>query len=293
MGWLGFAGVESLINLLGVLAWWANPFYLYALIKSLGKGRVPTISVHIALALASLTVFLSSYAVNAVPVFTPVIAYGPGALLWYLAILGLTYVVARDAGHVAFPTIIPWAACALCAVYSIQLTYRATRANISEQERLPFYSAKRGFICTAKATPLPISEHQPAIGFEGDAKYWLKSLRNWNISAVQIGSVEYQRAPEGSFESRKSPFMTEQPISSPARYTLRVEGGYPYSNDTSDPGDLVRLSLIDNQTNTVLGELVHKRELNRRLGFCPTLTYFPKSRHEEAILWLAAFVKER
>jgi hypothetical protein len=28
MGWLGFAGVEDGVNLLGVLAWWANPLYL-------------------------------------------------------------------------------------------------------------------------------------------------------------------------------------------------------------------------------------------------------------------------
>ena len=288
-GWLGIAGVEDRVGLLGVLAWWANPFYLWALIKASGRGRNPAFSANMALGLATLTVLLGSYAVNAVPVFTPVIGYGPGALLWYLAIVSLAYVSARDRGGPSSPRLLLGLAGAVCAFFVAFVLWRAVASNTSERERLPFYSAKRGFICSAEAKPLPIVGPQPAIALEAESKYWLDSLRNWRVAAVQVGSTEYSAAAQGSPESKKPPFMASRPVSVRARYTLQVDGGYPYINKWSDGGDFVRMTLIDNQTKTQIGELIHHREMNRRVGFCPSLTYFPHSRNEEAIRWLAPF----
>lgn len=291
MGWLGVAGVEDSVSLLGVLAWWANPFYLWALIKIQLKGKTPKFSANMALGLATLTVLVGSYALNAIPTFTPVIGYGPGALLWYLAILSLAYVVARDAGYASSHKLIVYTVCVLCFGYTVQLLWRVTSANDAERERLPFYAAKRGLICSVEATKLPITEQQPAISLGAYNKQWLDALRNWKVTAIQIGSTEYRRAADGSPESRKPPYMTAQPVSLPARYTLRVEGGYPYVNKWSDGGgDFVRLIMVDNQTKEEIGQLVHRREMNRRLGFCPSLTYFPHSLNEEAIQWLAPFI---
>ena len=289
MGWLGIAGVEDGVSLLGVLAWWANPFYLWALLRSSLGGKNPVFSANVAVCLASLTVFLGSWAVNAVPVFTPVLGYGPGALLWYLAILSLTYETTRYGGT-ASPMLVSGLAGTVCVLFVGLLIWRGAASNLSEREKLPFYSAKRGFICSVEASPLPIADPQAAIALEAESKQWLESLRNWRVAAVQVGSTEYFAATEGSPESQKPPYMASRPVSAPARYTLRVDGGYPYVNKWSDGGDFVRMILIDNQTKSQIGQLVHHREINRKVGFCPSLTYFPHSRNEEAIRWLAPFL---
>lgn len=67
MGWLGIAGVEDGVNLLGVLAWWANPVYLWAIAKALSNKTQPIFSAYLATGLGALTFLLSSYAINAVP----------------------------------------------------------------------------------------------------------------------------------------------------------------------------------------------------------------------------------
>jgi hypothetical protein len=305
VGWLGIVGVLAVgedVGWLGVLAWWANPIYLLVLGKTLRRKRPPAVSPYatgfdlafvsyVALALASLTVLLSRYPVNAAGGFAPIVGYGPGALLWYLAILSIVYVVSRDAGNPTAPKLLVGAVGIVCVAYTAQLAWRAVGSNQSEREQLPVYSAKRGLICSARATPLPILEPQPAIRLEAKSKVWLESLRNWRVSAVQIGSLEYTRAPAGSDESRKAPFMVAEPIASPARYTLRVQGGHPYVNDAHESGDHVRLSLWDSHANKEIGQLVHHREANRLLGFCPSLTYFPYSPNEEAIRWLAPFIR--
>lgn len=236
LGWLGIGAVEDGVSLVGVLAWWANPFYVWALIRaSLGRKN-PTFSANMALGLASLTVFLSSFAINAVPAFTPVIGYGPGALLWYVAIASLAYATARDSGT-SPPRLALGLASAVCALFISLLVWRAVAANVSEREKLPFYSAKRGLICSVEAEPLPISGRQEAIALEAQSEHWLESLRNWRVAAVQVGSTEYSAAVRGSPESQKPPYMASRPVSVPARYTLRVEGGCPYINRWSDGGD--------------------------------------------------------
>ena len=290
MGWLGVAGVEDGTNLLGVLAWWANLFYFWAIARAAFEKTNPTIVTYLAVATASLTALLSSYALNAVPSFTPIIGYGPGVLLWFLAIFTLAYVVTRDAGHLATSRIVVGIASGLLVAYLVQVGWRAVASNDSERERLPAHAAKRGYICSVTAPLLPIADRQEAIELKADSEYWLKSLIHWGVTAVQVDAIEYKRAPEGSPESKLPPYLLATPVSVPARYTLRAEGGYPFINKWSDGGDFVRLTVIDSQGKKDIGQLVYRREISRRLGFCPALTYYPNSQKEEAIKWLEPFI---
>ena len=293
MGWLGIAGVGDDLSRVGVFAWWANPFYLWAIARMLG-GKTPVFSTSMAVALGTLTVLVSNYAVGSGATFAPVIGYGPGALLWYLAILTLAFAVARDAGSAFTANFITCAAAVVAVAYTAQMLWRFMGANEAERQRLPFYAAKRGPICSATMSPLPIPEQQPAIGLEAPGMKWLDSLRHWGVVAIQRGSIEYRRAPEGSQESKRHPYMTADAVTTPARYTLHVQGGHPYINQWSDGGDFVRLKVIDNRTNTIIGELAHHREWNRRLGFCPSLSYSAlRGWNEEAIQWLAPFIQRR
>jgi hypothetical protein len=290
-GWLGVAGVEDGVNLLGVLAWWANPFYIWALSRSAAGKGVPIVSAYLAIAIASLTFLVSSYAINAVPAFTPIIGYGIGALLWFLALFMLAYVVSKDAGLYTESKVIACISSLFLIAFLIQVGWRALDSNDSEKERLPYYAAKRGPICSVTIAPLLHIEAQPVIELKAESEYWLESLLNWGIKAVQRDGIEYQKAPKGSPESQRPPYMISKPISAPARYILRAEGGYPYINKWSDGGDFVRLSLVDRKNNKELGHVEYRREANRGLGFCPMLTSYPHSKQEEAIKWLAPFVK--
>jgi hypothetical protein len=295
MGWLGFAGIEDGINLLGVLAWWANPFYLFALASINSKDKPPIISTCLALGFASLTSLLSSYAINTVPSFTTIVGYGPGVLLWFFAILTLAYVVAKDTNHKLIQRLIISLLVALFAIYAAQIIWRSVAANESERGRLPFYAAKRGIICSVEATKLPIPKQQLSLSLESSFdKEWLDTLRNWGITAIQIGKTEYKKAEAGSPESRKHPYMTEEAIYQRdrfSRYTLRIEGGYPYINKWSDGrSDFVRLTIIENKTEKEIGHLMHYRELNSRMGFCPSLPQYSHKHNEEAIKWLAPFI---
>ncbi len=292
IGWLGIAGIEDSVSLLGVLAWWANPVYLWAIFRFAFGSVVPTTSAYLAAAIASLTFLLSSYAINAAPSFTPIIGYGPGVLLWFLAILSLAYVVAKDTGTLTLAKWLRGVSIILIVVFLTQLIWRSVVSNESEREELPYYSAKRGLVCSVTAPPLRIDKKQPAIELRVDnRKNWVESLLHWGTNAVQFDGFEYQQAPKGSPEAQRPPYMAVKPVSIPARYVLHAEGGYPFINKWSDGGDFVQLTLIDSQVNATLGSIIFRREINRRLGFCPSLTYFPHSTKEEAIKWLSPFLK--
>lgn len=182
----------------------------------------------------------------------------------------------------------------LIVSYTVLIGWRATSSNESERERLPYYSAKRGFICAVEATPLPITEKQTAISLiANDHKRWIESLHNWGITTIQIGRLEYTPAEENSIESRTPPYMLLGTTSQPARYAIKIEGGYPFINKWSDGGDFVRLSLIDTQNNKELGQLTYHKELNSRLGFCPKLTMYSENGNEEAIRWLSPFIQNK
>lgn len=291
-GWLGIVGIEDGVNLIGVLAWWANPLYLWAIYRSAFGSIVPTTSAYLAVAIAPLTFLLSSYALNAVPSFTPIIGYGPGTLLWFLAILGLAYIVSKDTGNVVLAKWFKVISTILIVTFLTQMIWRTAVSNDSEREKLPYYSAKRGLVCSATAPPIYINERQPAIALKtDDSKHWIESLLNWGVNAVQFDGFEYKQAPKGSLEAQRPPYMVSKPVSTPARYVLHAEGGYPFINKWSDGGDFVQLTLIDSQSNANLGRITYRREMNKRLGFCPSLTYFPDSRKEEAIKWLYPFLK--
>ena len=306
-GWLGPIGAGYTI---GTLAWWANPFYLWALLK-INNRKSPSFSSTAALLLSTLTVFVHSYAVNAVPVFTPVIGYGPGALFWYISILCLWCVVAQDNGkHPVIYKGVFVLAGTIFLLFMGQIAWRAVYANASEKEKLPIYVAKRGMICSMKSLPLPVTAQQPALQLElaqsemdrgglrdSRNRQWLSALHGWNVAAIQFEGIEYRDAPEGSPESSRPPFMILGQITAPARYTLRVEGGPPYTNNTQFYSETVQLTIIDNYTEKEVGHLIHNLEKNSLLGYCPQLTPLPRSyksvyQYEEVRKWLAPFIME-
>lgn len=287
MGWLGVIGVQDGISALGALAWWANPLYLWALLKTFG-GRKAKYSPNMALGLATLTVLLGSYAVNVVPSFAPVQGYGPGALLWYLSIVCLSYVVAGDSGNHAKQKFLVGLGCTVCIIFVGMVEWRAMSANPSERDGLPFYAAKRGAICSTRAVPLPISTPQPAIAVE-DKKRWLGYVHSLGIAVIQVGSTEYFEALPGSWESKQPPYMDYRPVTVPARYTLRVESDNPEYRDTN----LVLMTVIDNHTKQPIGHLAHHRQINRRLGYCPSFDTFPRVGNEEVRQWLAPFIAKQ
>jgi len=243
------------------------------------------------------------------PSYVAVIGYGPGALFWYIAIICLWCIEEQDTGA----SVSLLAGFALAGIVSLafvgQIVWRAAYANESERVNVPFYVAKRGIICSTKAIPLPIAFQQPALRLEivqseivqdkylveSFKRQWLDALHGWNIAAIQFEGVEYRDAPKDSPESRKPPFMISGPITSPARYTLRVEGGPPYTNNTQPYSETVLLTIIDNHSKQKIGYLTHHLQMNNRLGYCPQLTPFSRTyrsyyRFEEARKWLMPFI---
>lgn len=291
-GWLGVVGAEDGLGFLAMLAWWANPLYLLAIIRAMSEKALPIKTVYAALLLAFLGFLLGSYATNAVPSFTPVLGYGIGVLLWFLALLILAYAVSTKADLDMLPSLLLGLMVFLVIIFFAQVVWRAFASNESEKERLPYLVAKRGLICSTTAKPLLIPEQQFAIRLESKEKKWIESLINWGVVAVQVDGVEYIKAPEGSPEAEKSPFMVSRPIKIEARYSLKAEEGYPLVNKWSDGGKSVRLTLIDNKKNNVMGTITFKKEANSRLGFCPSLNHYGASTKEEAIRWLSVFINQ-
>ena len=146
-------------------------------------------------------------------------------------------------------------------------------------------------ICSAKATSLPILERQSAIIFDSTlSQYWFDWLRNTGVNAIQRGSNEYSRAPQNSPELLEPPYMIVKPITKPARYKLVIEGSYPFNDKWTGGDGYVRLKIIDTINGNEIGHIDHKRELNRKLGFCPGLPYILHSPKEELIKWLSPFI---
>ena len=292
-GWLGFAGVEDGVNFLGVIAWWANPLYLWAIARFAFGSKLPRTSSYLAVGFGSLTILLSSHAVNAVPSYSAIIGYGPGAVLWYLALLGPAYLVAYESGRKYSPSGFVVLGVLIVGFYMVQTGMRTVVANESELDRLPYYSAKRGVICSAKATSLPILERQSAIVFDSTlSQYWFDWLKNTGVSAIQRGPNEYSRAPKDSPESQEPPYMIVKPITKQARYKLLIEGGYPFNGRWVSGDGYVRFKIIDTINGKEIGHINHKRELNRKQGFCPSLTNSLHSPKQEVIKWLSPFIFE-
>lgn len=278
IGWLGFAGIKDGLDLLGVLAWWANPFYLWAISKAFA-GRQPTISVFMAVALAPLTFLLSHFAINAVPTFSTVTGYGPGALLWFLAILILAYAVTKDTELSDVSKATMGIAFILIICFIGQVSWRAVASNSSEKIRLPYYAAKRGLICSATVTPLPIIHKQSAIALKTDNNYWLDALLNWGVNAVQTYRVEFHKTSE-------PPFKVSIPISQPSQYSLYVEGDTPFFNSRARH---IKLRIVDSKNNEEIGHMTFKRQLSG--GFCPGLPFYSQDEEEEVLKWLAPFIQ--
>lgn len=291
IGWLGVVGVQDSTSFFGMLAWWANPLYLLSISRSALSNKRPHGSLYAAIVLALLSFLVSHYATSEAPSYTNIIGYGPGALFWLIAILTLGFVVSRDVGDLILCYATIGCGITLAVLYALQVTISVVGSNSSEREKLPLYAAKRGTVCSVKAPFNPISDKQLAIELSAeDREHWLKALLHWGVNAVQIKGVEYRTAAKNTPEAQVAPYLTSEPVTEPARYLLRAQGGFPYINKWESGGDYVRLTLVDKKSNAELGSIDYKKEWNEKLGFCPSLTFFPDSREEEAIKWLAPFM---
>jgi hypothetical protein len=287
LGWLGILGVGDSLSVFGTFAWWANPLFLWATARILLRKALPAFSAYLAGWLSFLALLVGSLKMNEAPTYSAVLAYGPGVLAWLLAILGLACTVAREAKSDALKICFGLAMVILSTAYLVQVGSRAFLANETEKNRLPFYAAKRGVVCAEQAIPLPIDEKQHALALEAP---WMKVLNILPIDAVQYGGYQYRRAPGGSPESRMPPFSIREPISTPARYVLRIEGSLPYEYKSRDLDEDFVMRVIDNSNDKEIGHLAHRREFFPELGFCPSLTSGGLHRNEEAQVWLAPFI---
>jgi hypothetical protein len=292
MGWLGFAGVENSVNLLAVLAWWANPIYFIAISRLTKKQESSPSSPHIAVFVGLLTFLLSSFAINAVPSFTKVIGYGPGAILWIfsLLILGysacLTYQLKRLGKFYKILFFL------ILVFYLSQAGLRHFLSNESEKDQLPVYAAKRGIICAVRAKPLPITTRENVIEIEAvDTNEWISTVHSYGINKIQAYGQEYREFREdekNSLEARTPPYMHQEKANSAARYLLVIEGMHPYKMWKADSLVTIKMHLIDKQTNEAIGELIHQQEFLSK-GFCPALSAYSQKKNEEVVKWLAPF----
>lgn len=147
-GWLGIAGIEDGWSLIGILGWWANLFYFYSLKEYLDFEELPIKVISWAIVLSLLSFFVDSLAINETPSYADVIAYGPGALCWFLAILSLAYVIFSESGRTMQARLAYRLGVTLGILYVIQVLWLAIGGDYLDHKNIPFYAAKRGLICS-------------------------------------------------------------------------------------------------------------------------------------------------
>ncbi|MEE9331132.1 MAG: hypothetical protein V3U89_02770 [Methylophilaceae bacterium] len=291
LGWLGFAGVKDGVNLIAILAWWANPLYLIAFAKLVNNPKIDTITPHIAVFLGLLTFLLSSYAINAVPSFTTVTGYGPGVMFWLASLLLLGYSSCLARQLKLLGRLYLAIAFVISLFYITQICLRYAFSNQSEKAMLPAYAAKRGRVCSVNARPLKIPKQESIIEIDAiNTNNWISTIHSYGIDKIQANGHQYRAFNDdekNNVEARKPPYMYKEEIITPARYLLKVEGYHPYKTKKSS----IRMVIMDTKEHKVIGELIHNPGDTFR--YCPTLPTYSspqKKNHEEVIQWLAPFI---
>lgn len=147
-GWLGIAGIEDGCSLIGIFGWWANLFYFYSLKEYLDSEKLPLKAISWAVVLSLLSFFVNSLAISERPSYVDVIAYGPGALCWFFAILSLAYMIFSESGKTMQAQLAYHLGVTLAILYVIQVLWLAIGGDYLDHKHIPFYAAKRGWVCS-------------------------------------------------------------------------------------------------------------------------------------------------
>lgn len=133
-GW--FAGVPFFSS----FAVYANYFYLFALFRLTFGNKIPTTSVKLMLALASLTVLLKRVMINEAGGYASIDAWGWGAIWWGLSLITLTIATYTQNGKISLKKSLPITA----SIYAIVILpllvlfgYQYSIAN--EQEKATYF----------------------------------------------------------------------------------------------------------------------------------------------------------
>lgn len=230
VGWLGPA--------VGNLAWFANPFFLFAA-GAFGSGRVPIRSASLAVLLALDTFRFAEYPLDGGGASTPVYAFGWGAVLWLLAqclllaATGLRRLETDDPSWTWLQRCWPLLVGGLLAVVWLGAAaglaiHDRFVATPEEAARLAGAAFKRGAICQATVTPaatplrglagpLAIELDAAAIEAAGPLRE-PRTLLAWGIPTVRFGETDF------SIDANAGGLLTSMPAKGTAGATLQVTG---------------------------------------------------------------------
>jgi hypothetical protein len=284
--------------LVGNFAWFANPLFLWSLLRLQNKkpaGGMAMLSV-----LLSLDTFrLSNYLLDEGGGSTQVYGYGWGVVLWFAALCVLTaaagtrQIEARiEADGVEGKD--EWLrpiGFALCISMLAAVAYLATQdrkhANSTEQERLAGLIFKRDPICSADepsvtrplvsgAGPLEVRLSEGAHAGSSYPFNKPTDLLKWGIPVVRVAGRDYSYAAAGDDQ-----ILTSVPASVPSAATLVV------ASSTADGRRQIGANLVDHATGRVVFEQVWREEA-KGARHCPDYSTFPKDGEQPRKLMVEA-----
>ncbi len=292
MGWLSL--------LIGNLAWFANPLFLWAFIRLRHNQRAVGLAL-LALLLSLDTFRLSSYWSDEGGGATTVYAYGWGVMLWIAALCVL--VAAAGTGRVESrikaggpEEADEWArpiGFALCIAVLAAAGYLAIRdrqhASSAERERLSGLVFKRGPVCGAgepavlqplghalgpvevrlpgdmQAADTPALERLKRLPSAVDASPFDRptSLLQWGLPVVRVAGRDYSYTQAGDDQ-----ILTSVPASAPAAAILSV------SVFTLQGRRQIGAKLVEQATGRMVFDQVWKQEAAGP-RYCPDYSAFP------------------
>lgn len=280
MGWLSPLALN--------LAWYANPFFIYAVFKII-NGKAPYIPALIALVLA-----LDTFRFGLLPSGSgygyPVYGYGWGAILWLLAIFLLQFsIYIKKQGldgqkingtsirsYLFLPSGISILVILLCFYFAVHDRAVANDAELAKLRNIAF---KRGKVCEA---PPPVAMF-PIRNFSGAleivingptlyAKYpfaQTKDILEWGVPVVRIANTEFtlEKISQDSVYWKYQELWGRQ-AKLPPTATLFITEEYLKT---------INAKLIETKTNRVVFDQTWTREdLPLNINFyCPSYQSFP------------------
>lgn len=278
MGWLS--------PLVGNFAWFANPLFLWALIRLQARKRAVGLTV-LAVLLALDTFRLSNYVLDEGGGSTTVYAYGWGGVLWFASLCVLTaaagtrQIEARiESGGVdgadEWLRPIGFALCISMLMAAGCLAIRdREHANSVERERLSGLVFKRGPVCDAddpsvlqplnrNSGPLEVKLSEGIYTGSGHPFNRPTHLLKWGIPVVRVAGRDYSYAPAGDGQ-----ILTSVPASATAGAVLAVAVSLV-------EGRLqIGAKLVEQATERTVFDQVWRAEA-KGARYCPDYSTFPK-----------------
>lgn len=278
LGWLS--------PLVGNFAWFANPLFLWSLLR-LRFGK-PAVGLALLSTLLSLDAFrFSEYLLNEGGATTPVYGYGWGFVLWLAALLvllaaaGTRQIETRleaDGADNTSEWVRPMAF-ALCITMLMAAGYLALQdrkhANSVERERLSGLAFKRGPVCGADEPsvqqPLgrnsgPVEVRLSEGAYAGSSYPFNKptNLLQWGIPVVRVAGRDYSYAPAGDGQ-----ILTSVPALTPVAGVLAVA--------VSELEGRLQISakLVEQSTERTVFDQVWRQEA-QGARHCPDYSAFPR-----------------